>query len=245
MAEQGVLTAVKCYAGGSDLSGTMTMAGFSTGLEGQDSTKFAASLLGTSSRTEDPGLDFAQLEVASLWDASTGNSIDTVAANLARVKDVPILWCPLTGAEGERAYLLSGMESSYRHGARIGEMLKADFSARCSSVWVPGSILKNGSQSGTGSGTAFQLGAVASGKSLYGMLQVIDGTFGSITVKIQSDDNGGFASPTDRITFAAAVATGAQFPVAVAGPITDDYWRMNVSALTVGPMSIVLAMGIR
>lgn len=50
------------------------------------------------------------------------------------------------------------------------------------------------------------------------------GTTPSITVKIQSDDNSGFTSPTDQITFTAATAKGAQFSSAL-GPITDTFWR--------------------
>lgn len=246
MAEQGVLYAQKLYVRGRDLSGNMTAGGFECGVEGQDSTRYATALTGTTSKTEDPGLSFAQIEAASLWEAglAAGSIDDRFAAEL-RLADVPILFCPLTGAEGERAYLLSAFASQYRAGAKIGEMLKADFSAKCSSLWVAGTILKNGSQSGTGNGTAFQVGAVPAGKSLYAHLHVISGTFGSITVKVQSDDAIGFPSATDRVTFGAAAAVGAEIAVAVPGPITDDYWRMNVSALTSGPMTIVLAIGIR
>lgn len=247
MTQQGVLYAQKLYVGGYDLSGNMQAIGFEAGIEGQDSTRYSTALTGTLARTEDPGLTFAQLEAASLFEAGS-NALDDRAAAEVRVKDVPILFCPQTGTQGERAYLLQGIESRYRHGARVGEMLKADFSARCSSLWVPGTILKNGTQSGTGNGTAFNVGAVAAGKTLRAMLQVVAGTFGDITVKVQSDDAEGFGSATDRITFDVAVGLGVTFGGAqvksVAGSITDTWWRMNVSALTSGPFTVVLAIGI-
>lgn len=243
MAEQGVLYAQKLYVNEFDLSGNMTSVGFECGVQGQDSTRYSTALTGSTSRTEDPGHTFAQLESSSLFEAGSGK-IDTVAAGLARASDTLITFCPLTGTAGERAYLLRGITTQYRSGARVGEMLRADLSARCSANWLPGYVLFNGSFSATGSGSAFQLGAVASGKSLYAWLHVLSGTFGSITLKVQSDDNSGFTSATDRITFSAATAVGVQYATPVAGAITDDWWRVNCSALTTGPMSVVIGMAI-
>src|SRR6185503_9390715 len=151
MAEQGVLYAQKLYVRGRDLSGNMTAGAFECGVEGQDSTRYSTALTGTNYKTEDPGLSFAQLETSSLWEAGlAAGSIDDRFDAEIRQANVPILFCPLTGAEGERAFLLQAYESQYRMGAKIGDMLKADFSAKCSSLWVSGTLLKNGSQSGTG-----------------------------------------------------------------------------------------------
>ena len=78
----------------------------------------------------------------------------------------------------------------------------------------------------SGNSTGQQLGAVASGQRIWAAVHFLtaDGTLPSITVKIQSDDNAGFTSPTDRITFTAATGKGGEFASAL-GPVTDDYWR--------------------
>lgn len=78
----------------------------------------------------------------------------------------------------------------------------------------------------TGSSTGSQLGTVSSTQRIWAALHILTagGTTPSITVKVQSDDNSGFTSATDRITFTAATAKGAQFSSTV-GAIADDYWR--------------------
>lgn len=84
-------------------------------------------------------------------------------------------------------------------------------------------------RSTTGSGTAYQLGAVAAGQKVYANLHVLDVSGTStptITVKVQSDNDSGFASPTDRFSFAAATAVGGE-SVRAAGAITDDWWRVS------------------
>jgi hypothetical protein len=78
----------------------------------------------------------------------------------------------------------------------------------------------------TGSSTGAQLGAVSATQRVWAVVHFLTagGTTPSITVKVQSDNNSGFTSPTDRITFTAATTKGGQFGSAV-GAITDDYWR--------------------
>lgn len=79
----------------------------------------------------------------------------------------------------------------------------------------------------TGTGTGQQLGAVASTKSVYAALHVfhVGGSTPSLTVKIQSDDNSGFTTPVDRLTFAAKNAIGAEWVSAGPAAITDTWWR--------------------
>ena len=78
----------------------------------------------------------------------------------------------------------------------------------------------------TSSSTGALLGAVSSTQRVWAAVHFLTagGTTPSITVKVQSDDNSGFTSPTDRITFTAATTKGAQFSSTV-GAITDTYWR--------------------
>jgi hypothetical protein len=78
-----------------------------------------------------------------------------------------------------------------------------------------------------GDSPGIQLGAVSSTQRIWAALHVltVGGTSTpTLTVKIQSDDNDTFSSATDRITFTAATAKGAQFSSAL-GAVADDYWR--------------------
>lgn len=80
----------------------------------------------------------------------------------------------------------------------------------------------------TGDGTAVQQGAVAANKRVYGNLHVLSvaGTSTpTITVKVQSDDNSGFTTPTDRLSFAAKTAPGGEALRSDGTAITDTYWR--------------------
>ena len=74
--------------------------------------------------------------------------------------------------------------------------------------------------------TGTLLGAVSASQRVWAACHFLTagGTTPSITVKIQSDDNSGFTSATDRVTFTAQTTKGAQFGSTV-GAITDTYWR--------------------
>lgn len=76
------------------------------------------------------------------------------------------------------------------------------------------------------------VGGVPNGKRMYAALHVTAAAGTNLAVKIQSDDNSGFTTPTDRITFSTVSATGWQFG-SVAGPLTGEtYWRTVVTIAT-------------
>lgn len=82
-------------------------------------------------------------------------------------------------------------------------------------------ITANGNSTGT------QLGAVSATQRVWCAVHVLTAggtSTPTLTVKIQSDDNSGFTTPTDRITLTNFTSKGAQFSSLV-GAVTDDYWR--------------------
>jgi hypothetical protein len=110
---------------------------------------------------------------------------------------------------------------------------------------VRGRVLKpKGTISATGAtGSVVQVGAVPSGAYLYAVVHTFAiGT--SFTLQVQSDDNNGMSSPTTRATIGSITSAGGTWMTRVAGPITDDYWRINVSAVT-GTSTIAVAIGIK
>lgn len=77
-------------------------------------------------------------------------------------------------------------------------------------------------------GTARQLGAVATGQSLYAALHItaVSGSSPTLDAIVRSDNSGGMSSPTTQITFAQASTASWQWGSA-AGPITDDYFDVD------------------
>lgn len=115
----------------------------------------------------------------------------------------------------------------------VGEAASFDASFRGrGQPLVRGTILHPGDveRTATGDGTGRQLGAVSATQKVYAVLHTlsVDGTdTPTLTVKVQSDDNGSFTSATDRITFTGATAAGAQWATPVSGAITDTHWRVT------------------
>ncbi len=136
-------------------------------------------------------------------------------------------------ADGSLAYLMRGIPLSYTPiEGNAGDLAMGRISGQSSTgPVIRGKLLHPGSTARTtsGTGTGRQLGAVIAGKSLYAALHVlsVSGTSTpTITVAVQSDDNAGFTSATDRVTFTPATAKGYQWG-SVAGAVTDDYWRVS------------------
>ena len=159
---------------------------------------------------------------------------------------------PVNGTEGAVAYLADGAYSSLSPlaGGTVGEAARFGFTAVPSSLaaghkMVRGLLEANRTVTATGNTTGSNtLGAVATGGRVAASLHVVSlaGASPSITVKVQSDDNSGFTSATDRITFTAATTRVGQFAY-LAGPVTDSFWRVSYTVSGTNP-SIAFAVSI-
>lgn len=159
---------------------------------------------------------------------------------------------PDEGAVGGLAYLSRVMQTKYQFSGQVGELLA--WEADLSGNWplVRGRYLHAAvdEETDTGAAAGVQLGAVTATQALYVCLHVLDlsADTGSptIAVKIQSDDNAGFTSATDRVTFTTATTTGG--PVSrLVGPVTDTYWRASwtvAGGATDPSLSFVVSAGI-
>ena len=159
--------------------------------------------------------DFAEGHDSAIWSELGGSVIHSVGFG---------------SADGSLAYTFRGIPVSYTpFEGSVGDLAMARMSgSSASSPVVRGALVHPvTARTSSGSGTGRQIGAVQAGKAMYAALHIVaaSGTSPTLDVKVQSDDNAGFASPTDRITFTQATGTGAQFD-SVAGAITDDYWRI-------------------
>lgn len=95
----------------------------------------------------------------------------------------------------------------------------------------------------TFTGTGVNLTGPAAGRSLFAVLHVTATTGTNLAVKVQSDDNSGFTSPTDRITFSTVSATGWQYS-SVAGSLTTETWWRVTATIGTGSFTYACYFGI-
>jgi len=188
-------------------------------------------------RSKAAGLSDATLSANGFFEAGTDkpDALLGVSAGAELIGTVSA-----TSSAGDNAYFLKSRQFSYQIGGAVGDVMPFSINnSNSSDRAVKGTIMVDDSANltATGNSTGRQLGAVAAGKSLYVAAHVvsISGTSTpTLALKVQSDDNSGFTSATDRITLTNFTAVGAQYS-SVAGAITDDYFRINYTISGTNP----------
>lgn len=221
-----VLTNVRLWAGGADLTSHSNKVELSAEVEAKDATNYGSQ----GWKEHLGGLAASSLKGAGQWEAGDPGLIDNHAwGQLGAVGAWTV--SPHAGAVGDVAYLLSALESSYTLLGDVGEV--APWAADAMSSWpMPRGQVAHPSgtaRTASGTGTALQLGALAAGQRMYASLHVLSvaGTSTpTITARVESDDASGFPSATTRLTFAAATARTGQILRTDGSAITDDWWRI-------------------
>ena len=241
MTIHGALINAKIYVDGLDLSTHHNAVSLVKGVEPKDCTAF-----GDGQRVFVPGLRTAALEAEGFDDTAVAVSNEYVSRlGLAG----RVITVAPTGAEGEVSEIMAAMFGLYNPGSKLGDVFGFKVSAQSTADRIVGSTIMHAKAARTtsASGTARQLGAVSAAQSVYAALHVfaVSGTGGpTLTVKVQSDNDGGFPSAADRITFAAATAIGAEWSK-LAGAITDDWWRIDWAITGTTPsFTFAVAVGI-
>lgn len=185
------------------------------------------------------------VDVESFPDFSAGTK--DLVHTFAPFEETPADPMPFT--DQQAAFFFKGTKFVYNQAGTIGEITAFDLSSQSSagSGVVKGSlIVPKRTVSGTGKvGVTWDtiFGGPGSGLSLYVVFHVFVAAT-TITVQVQSDDNTGFSSPTTQATIGPLTTAGATWITPIPGPITDRYWRLNVSAIT-GTFTVAAAIGIR
>jgi hypothetical protein len=159
---------------------------------------------------------WANRRVIEPWSASASGESDLAAGNLMYLTQMLRTKATIWGDVGEVA--------GWKADAKGSWPLVRGQSAHPSGV----------PRTATGNGTAVQLGAVTAGHYLYANQHILSATgtaTPTITISVQSDDNSGFTTPTTRGSFAAKTAANVAASlggeaIRIAGPITDDWWRV-------------------
>lgn len=199
-----------------------------------------------------PGIQMVSATADGFWSAGVG-SVDAVITSSRIITKEASEW-PLTflpnsapgaaGADGNVAYNLRSAQFGAKFGAEHGQLLPFYVTSRARTGKLDrGTVmLPKTSYTVTTTGTARQLGAVASGEQLVAILHVFSAT-GTWTATVESDNGGGFGTPTVQATFTAATGITRQV-ITVPGPITDDFWRVVYTETVAGTSTAAVVLAI-
>lgn len=216
-----VLRDVDVLADGFRLRGIMNSVALSEAADLVEANTF-----GDTGKRRLAGLRSPTVDMEGLFDAT----LDAELQSRIGLADVPITVAPNDSVDGARAFFFRAIAGEYSYFGALGDANPFSFSAEGSDggVIVRGTIGHAGIETVTGVGVGRQLGAVAAGQSLFAVLHVLAASVAdTLDVIVESDDNAGFTTPTTRGTFTQQSAIGSAVLVPVAGPITDDWWRVS------------------
>jgi len=244
---QGVFKEAVFYFGGYDFSSDTKVVAPSVTPEILDKTNITHP-----ARARQRGLDEISFNPEGYLNLGDGNIEDVILTNF-NIGDIPITLGLEGGTEGKVAHFFLSKNISFDFGGRIGDMLPYKLSTGGQGhKFCRGMFLHNEQRLSSGDGTAFQVGAVATGQKLYACLHVLEivGAAPTLNVLLQSDIAVGFADPTTRITFTQKIAVGHQWATPVEGPIldgaeADDYWRVSwtlAGTITSATFAVVMAI---
>ncbi|MFE2556673.1 hypothetical protein ACFXGT_11645 [Streptomyces sp. NPDC059352] len=240
-----ILTNVRVFAVGADITGASNKVELSGEVEEKETTNYASG--GWKERIG--GIGSAEISGEGFWQAGDPSLIDD--ASWAQLGGVgPWTVCPDAAQVGSLAYLTRALRSNYQLLGAVGDVAPWTGTAKSSWPLVRGQIAHppGTARTATGTGTALNLGAIPAGKRLYAALHVLSvaGATPSLTVSIESDDAAGMATPTARLSFDAATAAGGQALRTDAAAITDTHYRVAwaISGTTPSFMFAV-SLGIR
>jgi len=156
---------------------------------------------------------------------------------------VPLTFASASGADDEVAYLINTLQLTHSPiSGSVGDMAGTNISGNAKGKLVRGIIEINTATASTGTTTGSQIGALSAAQSMYASLHVTAAAGTSLDVIVQSDDNSGFTSATNRITFTQATGVTSEL-LSVAGAITDSYWRLSYT-IAGGSFTFAVALGI-
>ncbi|MFG2276972.1 hypothetical protein ACGFNY_45355 [Streptomyces chartreusis] len=221
-----VLTNVRCFAVGVDLTGNSNKIELSSEIEAKETTNYGSS----GYKEFVGGLGSAELSGEGQWEAGATDKVDDGAwAGLGGVGPWSVS-ANNGAAVGDLAYFTQFLRADYKLLGEVGEVAPWSSTAKSSWPLVRGQFAHppGTARTATGTGTALNLGAVAANKRLYASLHVLSaaGTTPSITARVESDDNSNFTSATTRLTFTATGAVGGEALRTDGTAITDTWWRI-------------------
>jgi len=240
------LTDAFCYVEGYDFTTDTNNAVLSTDVAQLDATTFGSG----GWQAFAGGLRTTSLTWSGFWQAASGaQAVDNQAFNELAANRVHTIGPVET--EAQPVYMFEAMKSQYTLGGTVGEI--APFSLTATNTdgvgMARGQLAKaKGVPGFTGVGqlgTALNLGALSSTQYLYATFHAFVATE-TITIEVQSDSASNFPSPTTLATIGPHASSDGTWMPRVAGPITDTWFRLYVSAgNATGANTVAGAIGLR
>lgn len=233
-----ILTNVRLFAGGADLTSASSKVEISAEVEDKDVTNY-----GSAGYTEViGGLASAEASAEGQWEAGDPALVDDDSwAALGTVRAWTV--APRGAAPGAVAYFTRALRCDYTIGGAVGDV--APWSSTMKSTWplVRGTIAADPGTPRTadGAGPAQQLGAVAAGARLYAALHVLSLSDASITARVESSPDADFAEPTTVLTFDPADAPSGQVLRTTGDPVSDSYFRIAWDISGTAPSALLVA----
>jgi hypothetical protein len=241
-----VLLNARYFVGPADLTSYNNKIELDDSMEEKETTNFGSG----GAKEVMAGIESVAIGAEGQWVAGDPGYIDDEMWAARRVIEAHTI-CPETAAVAALAYLTKAVRLDSKLFGQVGDVEPWMLAAAGSWPLARGVVLNNPGTAltVTGSGTAVQHIAVSTAAQyLYATLHVlsVSGTATpTLTVKVQSDNAGGFPSATDRITFTAATAQGSQV-TRVAGINADDWYRISYTISGTNPSFLAMvAVGVQ
>jgi len=239
-----VLTSVKILYQQYDLTGDLNQATLRLLKDAKDSTVFNSSSIARLS-----GMRAVEATFAGFAEHDTGKVSKVIYDDLGTADRI-FTFCPTGYATGDYVYSTKAAHFRYEEGMEVGEMYTFGGAMLSGgTAIVRGRVAATGAKTASGDGTAYELGALTSGKTLYAAVHctAVSGS-GPPTcdIKIQSDDASGFATPTDRITFSTITNSATAEWSTYTTTTAETWWRATWTiAGTVPSYTIYVIMAIQ
>ncbi len=246
MAIQGLMDA-RVFLGGYEYTSFSNSLSTDYGVEVLDETVF-----GDTTRTNIAGLRTFAFTMSGYRDdgGSTpfGDAGGTAYSRIGAAREV-FSFAPVGTSDGQRSFTIRGVNGTYTPlSGTVGDLLPFELSGNAAhSELIRGVVEGVGTKTSTANSTGTNLGALSAAQSLYAGLHVTaySGSSPTLDVKVQSDDNSGFSSATDRITFTQNTGSIQAQWGSVNGAVTDTYWRTVMTIGGTGPsFTLYVTLGI-
>jgi hypothetical protein len=240
-----VLTNVRLFAGGADLTSRNNKCELAQAVEDKITTNYGSG--GWQERLG--GLGEGALAASGQWEAGDLSKVDDQDwANLGAINAFTV--CPSGAALGATAWLVRAMETAYKLGGTVGDV--APWEAAAASSWPVsrGGLIHPADtpRTSSGNGSGVQLVAASAGQYLYSSLNVysVADPAATLTVTVQSSVDNTFASPTTVFTFTGVSAVGGQM-LRLAGPSTNTWYRVTwtIAGGSTPSFMFVAALGVK
>jgi len=220
------------------------------GLQLSTTAKDKTSATSNGSQLGQPGLKkiAASLKSFTSYGATPAGLVKALNSRM-RTADLPYTVSQAGGPVGDPAFFFKARLVSWSPlQGSIGDAVATDVQLEPSSsdIALGQIVIADAARTASFNSAVVNLGAVAAGQKLYGVVHVVaaSGTTPTLDITIKSATLVGFGTPTTRVTVPQFTGVGS-FWIELPGPVTDGFWRIDcVIGGTTPSFQFLAALGI-